>query len=110
MRGDLGVNTTFLATVAAVAGVLLTISLLPHRYLADRVSRVWLVRSGTLLTGATIGLTGLATSAITLVGARLGNGVAQAIAQPASFPLMADYFPPSTRARVFSVFFAAAQL
>ena len=110
IRADLGVNTTFLATVAAVAGILLTIALLPLGYLADRVSRVWLVRSGTLLTGTTIGLTGLATSAIMLVGARLANGVSQAIAQPATFPLMADYFPPRGRARVFSVFFAAAQL
>ncbi len=110
IRSDLGVNTTFLASVAAVSGILLTLSALPLGYLADRVSRVWLVRSGTLLTGTTIGLTGLATSALGLVGARLSNGVAQGVAQPASFPLMADYFPPRGRARVFAVYFAAAQL
>ncbi|MCU1673577.1 MAG: ABC-type branched-chain amino acid transport system, ATPase component, partial [Frankiales bacterium] len=109
IRADLGLNVTFLASIASAAGILLTLSALPLGYLADRVSRVWLVRSGTLLTGTTIGLTGLATSALGLAGARLGNGIAQGIAQPASFPLMADYFPPRGRARVFAVYFAAAQ-
>ncbi len=109
IRADLGVNISFLATVSAFAGVLLTLFLLPMGYLADRVSRVWLVRSGTLLTGTTIGLTGMATSALGLVGARLSNGIAQGVAQPASFPLMADYFPPKGRARVFAIYFAAAQ-
>jgi branched-chain amino acid transport system ATP-binding protein len=110
IRSDFGVDMTFLGTVAAVAGILLTITLLPLGYLADRVKRVWMVRIGTILTAATIGMTGLVSGPVGFVAARLSNGFAQAIAQPASFPLTSDYFPPRSRARVFAIYFAAAQL
>ncbi|MDX6198950.1 MAG: hypothetical protein QOJ79_2101 [Actinomycetota bacterium] len=110
IRSDFGVDLTFLATVSSVAGILLTVTLLPLGYLADRVKRVWMVRVGTILTAGTIGMTGLATGPIGFVAARLSNGVAQAIAQPASFPLTSDYFPPRSRARVFAIYFGAAQL
>jgi branched-chain amino acid transport system ATP-binding protein len=45
-----------------------------------------------------------------LAGARLANGVGQGVAQPASFPLLSDWFPQSGRTRVFGIYFAAAQL
>ncbi|MCW2570736.1 MAG: ABC-type branched-chain amino acid transport system, ATPase component [Frankiales bacterium] len=110
IRSDFGVDLAFLGTVASVAGILLTLSLLPLGYLADRVKRVWMVRSGTIVTAGTVAATGLVGGPAGFVAARLSNGVAQAIAQPASFPLTADYFPPRSRTRVFAIYFAAAQL
>jgi ABC-type branched-subunit amino acid transport system ATPase component/predicted MFS family arabinose efflux permease len=110
IRSDFGVDLTFLGTVASIAGIIVTLLTLPLGYLADRVRRVWMLRVGTVLTAATIAVTGLVRSPAGLVGARLGNAVAQGVSAPASFPLTADYFPPQSRARVFSVSFAAAQL
>ncbi|MDT7571205.1 MAG: hypothetical protein QOE05_1379 [Actinomycetota bacterium] len=110
IRSDFGVDLAFLGTVAAVAGILLTLTLLPLGYLADRIRRVWMVRAGTLLTAGTVTATGLVGGPVGFVAARLTNGVAQAVAQPASFPLTSDYFPPRSRARVFAIYFAAAQL
>ncbi|GAC1442881.1 MAG: hypothetical protein NVSMB55_14860 [Mycobacteriales bacterium] len=110
IRSDFGIDLTFLGTVASVAGVIVVAMTLPLGYLADRIRRVWMLRVGTILTAATIAVTGLVTTPATLVAARLTNGVAQGISTPASFPLTADYFPPRSRAQVFSVSFAAAQL
>ena len=110
IRSDFGIDLTFLGTVASIAGVVVTLLTLPLGYLADRVRRVWMLRIGTMLTAATIAATGLVRSPAMLVGARLSNAVGQGISTPASFPLTADYFPPRSRARVFSVSFAAAQL
>ncbi|MDT7538874.1 MAG: hypothetical protein QOI82_2459, partial [Actinomycetota bacterium] len=110
IRSDFGIDLTFVGTVASVAGILLTLSLLPLGYLADRVKRVWMVRVGATLTAGTIITTGFVAGPVGFVAARLSNGVAQSIAQPASFPLTADYFPPRSRARVFAIYFAAAQL
>jgi ABC-type branched-subunit amino acid transport system ATPase component/predicted MFS family arabinose efflux permease len=110
IRSDFGVDVTFIGTVGAVAGIVITLLTLPLGYVADRVRRVWMLRAGTVLTAASIAATGLVTGPASFVAARLGNGVAQGIATPASFPLTADYFPPRSRAQVFSVSFAAVQL
>ena len=110
IRSDFGVDLTFLGTVTAVVGIIAVLLAIPLGYLADRVRRVWMLRLGTTLTAATIAVTGFVRSPASLVGARLANGVAQGIAQPVSFPLTADYFPRESRARVFSVTIAAAQL
>ena len=110
IRAEFGVSLAFFGVLSSVVGILATVTLLPFGYLADRVKRVWLVRLGSLLTAATVAVQGLVGSVTALVGARLANGVAQGIAQPASFPLMSDWFPPAGRARVFGIYLGAAQL
>jgi branched-chain amino acid transport system ATP-binding protein len=110
IRSDFGVDLTFIGSVAAVAGILFTVIALPLGYLADRVRRVTMVRTGTLLTAGTIAATGLVGGPAGYAGARLANGLATGIAPPASFPLTTDYFPPRSRARVFALYFAFAQL
>jgi ABC-type branched-subunit amino acid transport system ATPase component/predicted MFS family arabinose efflux permease len=110
IRSEFGVDLAFLGAVAAAAGLLATVIALPLGYLADRIRRVTMVRTGTLLTAGTIAATGLVGGPASLAVARMANGVALGVAPPASFPLTTDYFPPRSRARVFAVYFAAAQL
>jgi ABC-type branched-subunit amino acid transport system ATPase component/predicted MFS family arabinose efflux permease len=109
IRAEFGVNLAFLAALSSLVGILATLSTLPAGFLADRVRRVWLVAIGAALTGATVVGQGLAQGVGSLVGARLANGAAQGIAPPATFTLQTDWFPASTRSRVFSLFFAAGQ-
>jgi branched-chain amino acid transport system ATP-binding protein len=110
IRSDFGVDLAFVGTVAAFAGILFTVIALPLGYLADRVRRVTMIRAGTLLTAGAITATGVVGGPATFAGARLAHGLATGIAPPASFPLTTDYFGPRSRARVFAVTFAAAQL
>ncbi|MBC7374361.1 MAG: MFS transporter [Frankiales bacterium] len=110
IRAEFGVSLAFFGVLSSLVGIIATVMILPFGYLADRVKRVWLVRLGTLLTALTVAVQGVVGSVTGLVGARLANGVAQGIAQPASFPLMSDWFPPAGRARVFGIYLAAAQI
>jgi len=109
IRSEFGVNLAFLATLSSFVGMLAVIANLPSGYLADRIKRIWVVGFGTVATGATVLAQGFVPGVGSLVAVRLGNGFAQGIAPPASFSLQTDYFPPRTRSRVFSLFFAAAQ-
>ncbi|MEO6206222.1 MAG: MFS transporter [Mycobacteriales bacterium] len=110
IRAEFGISLTFLSGLSAVVTVLYIAMAIPMGYLADRVRRVWMLRIGTIATAAGITAQGAVGSVGGLAGARLATGVATGVAPPASFPLMADWFPPGSRARVFGIYFAAAQL
>ena len=110
IRSDFGVDLAFIGTVASLAGILFTVIALPLGYLADRIRRVLDGAHRHAADGRTIAVTGLVGGPAAFAGARVANGLAQGIAPPASFPLTTDYFPPRSRARVFALYFAAAQL
>ena len=110
IRAEFGISLTFLGGLSAVVGILYTLMAIPMGYLADRVKRVWMVRIGTLATAATVTAQGTVGSVGALAGTRLATGLATGISPPASFPLMSDWFPPGSRARVFGIYFAATQL
>ncbi|MCA1720935.1 MAG: MFS transporter [Actinobacteria bacterium] len=109
IRSEFGVNLGFLAALSSLVGILAVLANLPAGYLADRIKRVRVVGVGTVLTGLTVLGQGFCPGVGSLVAVRLANGFAQGIAPPASFSLQTDLFPPATRSRVFSLFFAAAQ-
>ena len=110
IRAEFGVSLTFFSVVGSVVGLVAIATQIPSGYLADRIKRVWLLRIGTLFTAGTVVAQGAAPSITTLVGARLSTGVGLGIGQAASFPLLADWFHPDGRTRVFGIYFAAAQL
>ncbi len=110
IRAEFGVSLAFFTLISSLVGVVVIALALPVGYLADRVKRVWLFRIGTIFTAGTVAAQATVPSVTGLVGARLANGVGQGIAQPASFPLMSDWFAPAARTRVFGIYFAAAQL
>ena len=110
IRAEFGLSVAFLG---ALATQLLIVSLLlapPMGFLADRIKRVWMLRVGAILGNlASIGA-GLSNSVGQLVGARWAGGAAVGISQPASLPLLTDYYAIKSRARVFAFLFAAGQL
>jgi ABC-type branched-subunit amino acid transport system ATPase component/predicted MFS family arabinose efflux permease len=110
IRAEFGVSLTFFTAVGSLVGVVAIGLQLPFGYLADRVERVRLLRLGTLLTAGSVAAQGAVPSVTTLVGARVVTGVGQGITTPASFPLMTDWFRPTSRTRVFGIYLAAAQL
>jgi len=109
IRSEFGVNLAFLTALSSLVGIFATVTTLPAGWLADRVKRVWVTGTGTVLTGATVLAQGFCPGVGSLVAVRLANGAAQGVAPPASFSLQTDYFPPATRSRVFAYFFGASQ-
>ncbi len=94
---------TLIATVAAVALALQVVI----AGMADRHSRVRIAIAGALAWSMFSFTTGLATGLVFLGIVRSGSAVGKAVNDPTHNSLLADWFPPESRARVFSFHRAA---
>ena len=89
-------------TIVVVNLSLVLLFAIPLGYLGDRLPRTKLVAAGGLVAGAFSLLTGAAGTLALLVLARLGNGVGQLVNEPVHNSLLADYYEPQQRPRVYS--------
>lgn len=81
-----------------------TVAGLPLGWLADRMSRRWLIAVGQALWSIASIAFGLGRSYTHLVAARIGVGVGEASLSPSAYSLIADLFPPRRLARALSVY------
>ncbi len=102
MRAEFAFSLQFLITLGSLLGIVMILLAPPLGFMADRVSRVWMLRIGNLVANAASVLQGAAGSVPQLVAGRTLAGVGASVAGPAGFPLLADYFPSRSRARVFA--------
>jgi MFS family permease len=72
--------------------------------MADRFSRKYIILSGLLIWSMMTFASGFANSFAFLVSARFVIGVSQSALSPSVYSLLADYFKPKHRGRVFSVY------
>lgn len=72
--------------------------------MADRFSRKYIILTGLLIWSMMTFASGFANSFAFLVSARFAIGVSQSALSPSVYSLLADYFNPKHRARVFSVY------
>jgi len=72
--------------------------------MADRFSRKYIILSGLFIWSMMTFASGFANSFAFLVSARFAIGVSQSALSPSVYSLLADYFNPKHRARVFSVY------
>jgi ABC-type branched-subunit amino acid transport system ATPase component/sugar phosphate permease len=107
IRAEFGFNLQFLVTLATALSSVSLLMALPMGYLADRIKRVWLVRIGSIGTNLASLVQGFAPGVGQLVSGRILAGVSDATSGPAIYPLLTDYYPSHTRARVFAFFSAA---
>lgn len=103
----IGVGTI---TVVATALPLVTVAFGPLiGFVADRTKRVTLQAVGSLVAHSSIVLGGLAPTAGLFVGSKVLGSGGSALSAPAGLSLLSDYYPPTTRGRIFSfVGFASA--
>ena len=99
-------NTKVLGLVALVSVAALALQV-PIAQYADRSRRVPLAIAGAVVWALFSGLTGLATGVILLSVARSGSAIGKAVIDPTHNSLIADYYPITSRSRVFSTHRAA---
>lgn len=87
----------------AFASVYSTLAI-PLAWLADRFSRVWIMTGALAVWSGFTALCGAAASYSQLFLFRMGVGVGEAGGVAPAYSLIADYFPPSQRARALAVF------
>lgn len=77
---------------------------IPFAWLADRFSRVWIISAGLFLWSGFTALCGMAGSFVVLFLARMGVGVGEAGGVAPAYSLIADWFPPRSRARALAAY------
>jgi MFS family permease len=87
----------------AFASVYSTLAI-PLAWLADRMSRVWIITGALAVWSGFTALCGVAGSYAQLFLFRMGVGVGEAGGVAPAYSLIADYFPPQQRARALAAF------
>ena len=87
----------------AFASVYSTLAI-PLAWLADRVSRVWIMTGALAVWSGFTALCGIAGSFTQLFLCRMGVGIGEAGGVAPAYSLISDYVPPSQRARALAVF------
>ena len=77
---------------------------IPIAALADRWSRTWVMTIALALWSGFTALCGLAGSFVQLFACRMGVGVGEAGGVAPAYSLIAEYFPPRSRARALAVY------
>ena len=104
LRADLGLSDRDLGVLMGPAfAVVHIVAGLPIARLADRTSRRTVIAAGLFAWSLLTMAQGLARSFPQLLAARMGVGIGEAAGSPPSHSLIADYTPPSMRARALSL-------
>jgi len=93
-------NQGILGVVTAFSFVIILLGL-PIAYQADKRNRVHMATGGAVAWSFFSVLTGLAPVIAVLLIARIGSGLGRAVVEPTHNSLLADYYPPESRARVY---------
>ena len=93
-------NQGALGLVAAIAPVVLILSL-PVAHYADRLNRVRMAAVGAATWAVFSFFTGLAPAVAVLLIARAGSGLGKTVVEPTHNSLLADFYPPEVRGRVY---------
>ncbi|HEV7680319.1 MAG TPA: MFS transporter [Candidatus Dormibacteraeota bacterium] len=101
IRNDFGVGVFLLLGVQSALGILSVAAGPVTGFISDRVRRVTMLGAGAVVSHASFVLAGLSPGVGTLAGTRVIGQVGELVRQPVGFPLLADYYPPPSRARVY---------
>jgi predicted MFS family arabinose efflux permease len=105
IKSDLQLSDKQLGLLGGLAFALLYSTLaIPLAWLADRTSRTWVITLSLAVWSLFTGVCGFATSFGQLFAARIGVGVGEAGGIAPSYAVIADMFPPSSRARALAVY------
>lgn len=105
IAADLHLSDTDLGLLGGFAFALFySLLAIPFAWLADRFSRVWIISAGLFLWSGFTAMCGMAGSFAVLFLARMGVGVGEAGGVAPAYSLIADWFPPRSRARALAAY------
>jgi predicted MFS family arabinose efflux permease len=105
IKRDLGLSDSQLGLLTGFMFALFYTTFgVPVAWLADRTRRTWVVAGACTLWSGFSAACGLATNFATMAAARIGVAVGEAGGVPPSYSLIADLFPPASRARALALY------
>jgi ABC-type branched-subunit amino acid transport system ATPase component/predicted MFS family arabinose efflux permease len=104
IRDAFGLSNAGITVFAALLVPVVLVIGVPMGYVSDRVNRVRIATIGAFTWGVFCILTGAAPVLWVLFVARLGAGIGGAVNAPTHQSLLADYYEPRVRSRVYGVY------
>ena len=105
IKADLHLTDAEFGAVGGLAfAMLYSVLGVPLALLADKTSRSWVITGSLAVWSGFTSLCGTATGVGQLFLYRLGVGVGEAGGVASSYALIADYFPPQSRARALAIY------
>jgi sugar phosphate permease len=105
IQEELGLSDRQLGLLGGIAFAALYSTLgVPIAWLADRTNRTWIVTISLTVWSGFTAICGFAQNFWQLFLARVGVGVGEAGGVAPSYSLIADYFPPNSRARALAIY------
>jgi ABC-type branched-subunit amino acid transport system ATPase component/MFS family permease len=98
----LGIRIASIISIQQIIGVILAVAAIVIGWWADRHRRVPLFAVGTAVAGVGAVLTSRATSTVSLGVPQVFDNAANEVANVPSYSLLADYYPPEVRGRMFA--------
>ena len=103
IRDHFGLSDTQALSIVSVSTIAVLLIAIPLSFWCDRANRVRIATTGAAIWALFSVGTGLAVSAAMLIAVRIGAGTGRAVNEPTHNSLLADWYPPRTRVKVFSV-------
>ncbi|KAA5805390.1 MFS transporter [Alkalicaulis satelles] len=105
IQAELGLDDRQMGLLGGIAfAALYSVLGVPIAWLADRTSRTWIITVSLTAWSGFTALCGLAQNFWQLFAARVGVGVGEAGGVAPSYSLIADYFPPGSRAGALAIY------
>jgi predicted MFS family arabinose efflux permease len=101
IQAEFGISKARFGVLGSVTTAVSAVATLPFGMYVDRVNRTRLLARTILVWAAAMVASGVATSFLFLLLARLFLGVVIAVAYPTVASLIGDYFPPGERGRIY---------
>lgn len=102
IRDQFGMTDAAALSLVGATAIAIVLIEVPLAFLADRRSRVRIATTGAAVWALFSAATGLALSVGMLALARVGAGGGKAVVTPTHSSLLADYYEPAARVKVFS--------
>jgi MFS family permease len=103
IRDAFGLTNAGALSIVSATTIAVLIIAVPLSFYCDRANRVRVATVGGALWGLFSVGTALALTPLMLVVMRIGAGTGRAVVEPTHNSLLADWYPPETRVKVFSV-------
>lgn len=103
IRDHFGLSDAAILTVVAATTIAVLCVEVPLSFYADRANRVRIATVGAAVWALFSFGTGLAVAVAMLVAMRVGAGTGRAVVTPTHSSLLADFYEPAARVKVFSV-------
>ncbi|HEU0043436.1 MFS transporter [Sphingomonas sp.] len=105
IKAELGLSDSQLGLLTGfMFAIFYTTVGVPVAWLADRTRRTWVIAGACTLWSGFSAACGLATGFATMAAARIGVAVGEAGGVAPSYSLIADLFPPASRARALALY------